>query len=308
LRGEADMHVGLAEIHLERNELDAATGHLRASLDVGERWALPQHPWRWRVVDARLRSIEGDHAAALRLLHEAAQRYDTDYSPKARPVTATIARLQLVTGNVAAGQRWAAEAGVSADDEPTYLREYEHLTLARLLIASGRAADAVALLERLGRAAAAGGRTPSVIEVQVLLALARSSLGETATALIALTDALVTAEPEHFVRVFLDLGGSMSALLRAAIAHDRAARQAHVLLAAAERAPRAAPPQGLVDELSPRELEVLRLLRTDLSGPEIAARLVVSLNTVRTHTKAIFTKLGVNSRRAAVSRADHLGL
>jgi LuxR family maltose regulon positive regulatory protein len=97
-------------------------------------------------------------------------------------------------------------------------------------------------------------------------------------------------------------------LLRAAIAHDRAARQATVLLAAAERAAPAAPSQGLVDELSPRELEVLRLLRTDLSGPEIAARLVVSLNTVRTHTKAIFTKLGVNSRRAAVSRADHLGL
>lgn len=308
LRGTADMHVGLAEVHLERNDLADAAEHLRASLDLGERLALGQHPYRWRVVDARLRTIDGDHVGGLRLLHEAAQLYDTDYSPKVRPVTATIARVQLSIGDLAAARRWAAEARVSADDEPTYLREYEHLTLARLLIATGRAAEAVPFLERLGVAAEAGGRTGSAVEAQALLALAQSSIGDTARALSTLAGALVRAGPQRFVRTFLDAGAPMTALLKAAIAHDRAAPQATVLLAAAERSAPTAPSQGLVDELSRRELEVLRLLRTELSGPQIAAELVVSINTVRTHTKAIFTKLGVNSRRAAVRRADELGL
>ncbi len=308
LRGTADMHVGLAEIHLERNELDAASEHLRISLDIGTRGALAQHAYRSLVVDARLGSIAGDHATALGLLREAAARYDTDYSPKARPVTATIARLYLATGELDAAQRWAMDAGVSPDDEPSYLREYEHLTLARLLIATGRAAEAVSLLERLSTAAEAAGRTGSAVEAQMLLALARWSEGNTAPALAALGLALRAAEPERFVRVFLDAGAPLIALLKAAVAHDRATPQASALLAVAEPGAPAPPSRTLVHDLSQRELDVLRLLRSELSGPEIAAELFVSLNTLRTHTKAIFTKLGVNNRRAAVRRADELGL
>lgn len=310
LRGTADMHVGLAEIHLERNELDAAAEHLEAGLAAGEHLALAQHPYRWRVVDARLRAIAGDHAAALALLRESAALYDTDYSPKARPVTATIARLQLSTGDLAAARRWAADVAVTTADDPTYLREYEHLTLARLLVATNRAADAIPFLERLRAAAAGCGRAGSAIEAELLLALAQAATGATATAVVTLADALVHAEQERFVRVFLDAGAAMNALLETAVAHDRAAKQAAALLAAAAadglRSDRT--PPGLVDALSNRELDVLRLLRSELSGPEIAAELVVSLNTVRTHTKAIFSKLGVNSRRAAVRRADELGL
>jgi LuxR family maltose regulon positive regulatory protein len=108
------------------------------------------------------------------------------------------------------------------------------------------------------------------------------------------------------VRVFLDAGPSMTALLEAAIRQGRAADRAAAILGAPP--PPATTSQGLVDELSSRELDVLRLLRSDLSGPEIAAELVVSLNTVRTHTRHIFTKLGVTNRRAAVRRADELGL
>src|SRR3712207_3352952 len=121
------MHIGLAEIHLERNELDAAAERLRASLEVGERLALAQHAYRWRVVDARLRSAGGDRTAALDLLREAEQRYDTDYSPRVRPVAATTARMRLAAGDLAGAERWAVDVGVSAEDEPAYLREYEHL-------------------------------------------------------------------------------------------------------------------------------------------------------------------------------------
>jgi len=306
LRGTADMHIGLAEVHLERNELTEAADHLRLSLELGERLALPQHPYRWRVIDARLRAIGGDHAAAVELLREAEQRYDTDYSPKARPVSATMARVKLTAGDRAAAERWAASTGLTAEDDATYLREYEHLTLARVLLAGRRAADAIRLLTRLLVAAEAGGREGSAIEAQLLLALAHEAGGDTGRALIVLADALTRAEPERFARIFLDAGAPMTTLLETAVRHGRAADQASALLAAA---PSSGPvPQGLVDELSRRELDVLRLLRTDLTGPEIASELVVSLNTIRTHTKNIFSKLAVTNRRAAVRRADELGL
>jgi LuxR family transcriptional regulator, maltose regulon positive regulatory protein len=310
LRGSADMHIGLAEIHLERNELDAAAEHLRASIDLGEGLALAQHAYRWRVVDARLRSIAGDHARALDLLRQAEALYNTDYSPPVRPVTATTARVLLAKGDLTGAQQWSEESGLSAGDEAVYVREYAHLTLARVLLATDRAAEAIDLLRRLLDAAETGGRAGSAIEARMLLALAHAASGNMPHALVTIAVSLTMAESERFVRVFLDAGSPMTALLKAAIAHGRAAAQATALLAAAahdtDRVSGAS--RGLVDELSSRELEVLRLLRTELSGPQIAEELVVSLNTVRTHTKNIFMKLGVNSRRAAVRRADELGL
>ena len=307
LRGTADMHVGLGELHFERNELDAAAESLRASLELGDRLALRQHGHRWRVLEARLRAARADHAGALALLRQAEQRYDTDYSPHARPVTATTARIRLAAGDVAGAERWAVEAGLGVDDEPAYLHDYEQLTFARLLLATGRTTDVIALLQRILAAAEAGHRDGNAIEALALLALAHDAAGDTPQALAALEQALTRAAVEGFVRIFLDAGAPMRALLTTAVRQGRAADQAAAVLAA-DGSPARPAPQGLVDELSSRELDVLRLLRSDLSGPDIAAELVVSINTVRTHTKNIFMKLGVNSRRAALRRADELGL
>ena len=308
LRGTADMHIGLAELHIERNELAPAAEHLRASVELGERLALPQHAYRWRVVDARLRAAHGDHGGAIELLREAERRYDTDYSPKVRPVTATTARVRLAAGDLAGAELWATECGLSADDDAVYLREYEHLTFARVLLAAGRALEAVPLLHRLLAAAETAGREGSAVEAEALLAVAHQAGGDTAQALAVLGDALTRAEPEGFVRVFLDAGAPMTALLTTAVRHGRSVDQASALLAAGTTATPVRAQQGLVDELSSRELDVLRLLRSELTGPEIAAELVVSINTVRTHTKSIFSKLGVTNRRSAVRRADELGL
>jgi LuxR family maltose regulon positive regulatory protein len=211
---------------------------------------------------------------------------------------------------------WARERGLSTGDDLSYLREFEHITLARVLHARTAAepdqetlAEAIHLLDRLRLAAEEGGRTGSVIEILVLQALALRMHDDARAALPPLERALALAEPEGYVRMFVDEGSAMASLLDVAeqqgIARGYVRRLQNALSGAEDRAPVS---QGLVDQLSQRELDVLRLLGTDLGGPDIARELVLSLNTVRTHTKNIYAKLGVNSRRAAVRRAGELEL
>ena len=158
-------------------------------------------------------------------------------------------------------------------------------------------------------AAEEGGRTGRVIEILVLRALAHQALGDLPAALAALERAVTLAEPEGYVRVFADEGPPMTALLRAAAKQGTTRNYVRRLLAAMSGTGHDTPVrQPLIDPLSERELDVLRLLGTDLDGPAIARELMVSLNTMRTHTKSIYAKLGVTSRRAAVRRAAELDL
>ncbi|HEX5015287.1 MAG TPA: LuxR C-terminal-related transcriptional regulator [Candidatus Limnocylindrales bacterium] len=309
LRGTADMHVGLAELDREANDLVGAAAHLAASLDLGEANGLPQNAYRQRVATARLRVAEGDLDAAVELLDEASRRYDGDFFPDVRPIAAVRARVQILQGRLDVARAWAEAAGIAATDEPTYLREFEHATLARLLVAEGSDAG-VALSERLVAAAEAGQRSGSAVDILVVLALALHARGHEADALAALDRAIAIAEPEGFARVFLDEGPPMAALLTVAVRRPGASAYSRALLAGTTTGARVAEArrQPLIEQLSDRELEVLRLLASDLDGPEIARELYVSVNTLRTHTKNIFAKLGVNSRRAAVSRATELGL
>ncbi len=315
LRGTADMHVGLAELLLDRDELAAAAERLAISHTLGDHNGLPKNPYRSRVTMARLREAEGDLDAALALLDEADRVYNGDYSPNVRPVPAVRARLWIRRGELGRSLAWARERHLSAGDDLSYLREYEHVTLARTLLArhaAERAAtsleEATSLLARLLPAAEDGGRTATVIEVLVLQSLAEQARGDTAAALVQLQRAVTLAEPEGLVRVFADEGPPMAALLRA-LSREKATGYLRRLIAATARTAHAAPvAQGLVEPLSERELDVLRLLGSDLDGPDIARELSVSLNTMRTHTKNIYAKLGVTSRRAAVRQAQQLDL
>ncbi|MET0764473.1 MAG: LuxR C-terminal-related transcriptional regulator [Blastococcus sp.] len=316
LRGAADMHVGLSQLVRERGDLDAARRHLLASSELGEHLGLPQNRYRWRVAMARIREADGDLDGALELLDEAERLYVGDFSPDARPVPALRARVLIAQGRWAETLAWARERGLSVDGELSYLREFEHLTLARALVARGAAErdesshdEATRFLERLFRAAEDGARTGSVIEILIVLALAHRARGAGAAAGAALSRALELAEPEDYVRSFVDEGPPMADLLRAIATPGPVGTYARRLLAAFAGTDVSRPvSQGLVDPLSARELDVLRLLGTDLDGPDIARRLFVSLNTVRTHTKNIYAKLGVNNRRAAVRRAVELDL
>jgi LuxR family maltose regulon positive regulatory protein len=315
LRGTADMYVGMAALHRERGDLATAAQFLLRSQELGEHLGLPQNPHRWLVAMARVREAEGDLDGAVHLLDEAERVYAGDFSPDVRPIAAVRARVLIGQGSWHDALGWARDRGLSIDDDLSYLREFEHVTLARALLARSRSErpsldGALGLLGRLLHAAEAGGRRGSVIEILVLQALGQQVRGDVPAALVPLGQALTLAEPEGYARVFLDEDPPMAALLAAAAQRGIATDYVRRLLAAGRgtEPARSSGAARLIEPLSGREVDVLRLLATDLGGPDIARQLVVSLNTVRTHTKNIYAKLGVNNRRAAVRRAQELHL
>jgi LuxR family maltose regulon positive regulatory protein len=256
-----------------------------------------------------LAAAAGDPEQAVGFLDEAERRHQSGFVPEVRPVTALRARIRIGQGDLDQAAGWARERGVSTEDDVGYLSEYDHLTLVRLHIARHRATggsldDACLLLDRLHDAAETAGRAGSLLEIRVLQALALDARGQRAQAVATLATAWAQApEPDAYVRLFLDEGEPMRALLREATRHATAGGHARRMLATAP-----ARRGDAVESLSERELQVLRLLDSELSGPQIARELFVSHNTLRTHTKHIFTKLGVTSRRAAVLRARESGL
>ncbi len=227
---------------------------------------------------------------------------------------------------------WVNGQRLFADDNLSFLHEFDHITLSRILIAqyqNDRSEDiiqtAMRLLARLLQAAEDGKRIGSVIEILVLQSLAHQAQGNITPALVALERALTLAEPEGFVRVFVGEGKPMAELLVRMESADETIRlkeftlkllsafDIHKVLrpfgsSSTEKNKPAVNSQSIIERLSESELEVLKLLRTDLSGPEIARERMVSLSTIRTHTQRIFAKLGVNNRRAAVRRAEELDL
>ena len=338
LRGAPDMHVGMSELHLERDDLGAATQHLLRSKELGELAGLPQNRYRWRVAMARIRKAEGDLASALDLLREAERLYVSDFFPNVRPIAALRTRVWVAQGRLGEALDWAREQGLSAHDDLSYLREFEHITLARMLLAqytSDRAdrsiREAMGLLERLLQAAEEGERTGSVIEILMLQALAHQMQGDISAALVPLERALTLAEPEGYVRIFVDEGPPMAVLLAKLHEHSRKRPRdasTNVPLAYIERllallrgervqegtSPAAplpsapTPAQSLLDPLTERELEVLRLIAAGLSNREIADRLVLALSTVKSYVNTIYSKLQVQSRTQAVARARALHL
>ena len=334
----AELHRELGELYLERDQRQAAAQQFLKSKEIGEKVELPIWRYRWIIAQARLDAIQGNPDAALALLDEAGRLYVRTPLPDSHPIAAMKVRVWLRHGGLAQALAWVREQGLSVDDDLSFLREYDYLTLARTLIAQYRQERrqtsihaAARLLDRLLRSAEIGCRMGSVIEILTVQALVHQAQGNIPSALVSLNRALTLAEPEGFVRVFADEGrplGELLAQLEAEQPTWRAKAYIRQLQSAmdlrrvvststgvpAERQeslPRSKPANSahaLIEPLSAHELDVLRLLGTEMSGPEIARERVVSLNTIRTQTQHIYAKLGVNNRRAAVRRAEELGL
>jgi LuxR family transcriptional regulator, maltose regulon positive regulatory protein len=321
------LHLGLAVIAHEQGDAQAATLHLHTSKEQGEQAALIDWPFRWCLAQARIEESSGNWEVALDLLDAAERRYLPNPVPDLRPVAALKARVYLRQGNLAAATAWVVACGITATDDLSYRREFEHIILARVLLAkltrsvfaryrrehvAGDLHDALDLLTRLLAEAEAGGRIGSQIEILLLQSLAHEALGDSGQARIPLQRALELAEPEGYVRLFADEGAPLARLLERERDAGGGMQTYLQRLQAAFATQLSAPPASLAlqpaaEPLTAREREVLTLIAEGLSNQELAARLHLSPQTVKVHTRNIYSKLGVTSRTQAVARGRDLG-
>jgi LuxR family maltose regulon positive regulatory protein len=318
--------------------LDRATHGISLSTDLGavraERWI------EWHVCDvlvlARIKQAQGDLDGALTLVHEAQDRLKGFGAISFAAILAAFeAQLRVAQGDLDSAVQWLRT--VEAHEAPPrfgltpqfFVYAYEHLDIApiQVLLAQGRASRDPAPVRRalthLGRLRDKAERSDLAwlrVKTLALRALTYDILGETAPALAALEQALALAEPEGYVRVFVDEGRPMAALLRQGYAHGMLPHFMATLLAALDAhgpgstaqpsvlAPTSAGGPSVAEPLTERERDVLRLLAAGRSNPEIARTLYVEVNTVKTHAKSLYGKLGVHSRVQAVKRAQELGL
>ncbi len=318
----ADLYRGLSKLYLEQGNLEAAAQQLQRGRELGEKVQHPVLRYRLCIDQARLKTAQGDLEGALALLDEAERLYIRSPLPDFCPISAMKARIWVAQGILAKALEWVRAQGISVDDAPGYLREFEHVTLARVLIAryksdreTGAIHAATGLLERLLQAAEAGKRMGSVIEILVLQALAHQAQGNITPALVSLERALTLAVPEGYVRIFVDEGEPMAQILSEAAARGIMPDYISKLLAAfqaeaqtSKDIPDLPLAQPVIGPLSQRELKVLQLVAQGLSNREISERLFLALSTVKGYNQKIFDKLQVQSRTEAIARARELGL
>ena len=313
-------HVGVAEVLYERNELDAALRHAAEGVALSRQLGYAQ----WQVTSlttlARIRQALGDQTGALEAIGEAERLVPYPAVDIFFPVGVQRARLLLAQGKVEDTARWCTERGLGVEDEPSYLREREHLVLARVLLAQGKVDQALRLLKWHLEEAQAQRRRGSEIEILMLQALALWERDAKERAVSTLTRALTLAEPEGYVRTFVDEGPEMPPLVSEVLkAHQwrhlvrpdpPSAHYLRKLLAALEQpASGSMPPTPQHPEpLSERELEVLQLIAAGKSNRRIAQELFVTAGTVKTHIRSIYRKLDAHSRTQALVRARELNL
>lgn len=314
------LYLALGELLRERNELHAALEYLERGIKLGQEGSHPHILIIGHVWLAWLRQTEGDAAGSQKAIQRALQVIRQGQVSRFWPIPAAEccqARLWIVQGSLNAADNWALASGLDPlNGSPAYLYEAEYLTLTRLLIARGDLETAASLLMRLQEQASRHGRNGSLTEILILQALNFAAQHRHEESSLALEQAFTLAEPQGYMRIFVDEGEPMRKLISGLLSGQSDLRTrvyAQKLLSAFEAAPdsqstRQSGTQNLVDPLSAREIEVLALVAEGLSNREIAQKLYLSTGTVKVHLKHIFGKLAVSSRTQAVARARELNL
>ena len=321
VQGTADLYLGLSDLHREMGHQDVANQLLQKSQAVQSQAGEKVYFYRLSFYQAQLNAKQGAFEVALQLLAQAETLFAQIHIPDMRPVSALRARFWVAQGDLSKALRWIDENNLSEVDTLSFLREYEHITLARILIAQFKSEPEnhdpkviQTFLAKLLHAAKDSGRIGSVIEILLLQALVFHAQKDNVAALVALEQALIVAEPEGYCRIFLYEGAPIEQLLSEAAIQGVMPSYVGELLAAFKAEKRetqsnlTSPDQPLLDPLSQRELEILSLIAAGLKNKEIAEQLIISLNTVLYHAKNIYSKLGVNKRMLAVAKAKELDL
>jgi LuxR family transcriptional regulator, maltose regulon positive regulatory protein len=334
--------MGLGDIARERNQLETAQRYLQQGIELAKQWRAVGAQ-RGLMALAVLHQAQGDSARATAAMQEAAELAQRSELTEIDDLTVALmaAQLAIRQGDLAAAERWAEARGLTGETETIgvhadrdwivqHLRKYEWVTFARLRLAQRRYAEGLDLLDTWLPKFDRVDRAQTVIIIEIYRALALHGLNRHAEALAALEHALTLAEPEGYARVFLDEGEPLRLLLQRmkdapsgppteSVGHGQGGRMknyASRLLAALEPAspsssaihPSSFSPQPLIEPLSARELEILRLIADGLTNQEIADHLVLSLPTIKWHTGNLYGKLGVSSRTQAVAKARELSL
>ena len=316
---------GLGKLYYEWDDLDAAARYLRLGIEYGKRGGLIGLEFNSLSVMASTLQAQSDSNGVDEMLREItainAQNHHPIYTFQS---AAWETRLRLRQGQIDQANLWAGSCGLKIEDtEWPYSREVEYLTLARVLITQGKLEGVASMLDRLFQDAEANKRTGDLIEVLIQQALYENASNEKVHAYQLIESALMLAEPEGFVRSFVDEGEQMHQLLVAFLAQlqkrqrtdidDQSAKllvYINYLLAAFSQTkkPVNADSRSLVESVSERELDVLRLIEGGLSNQEIADTLVIAVSTVKSHINNLYGKLGTNRRTQAISIARDLGL
>jgi LuxR family maltose regulon positive regulatory protein len=314
-------HTGMGNLFVEWNDLDQAETELQRGLELGRKWANQDTEISGYTGLVRARLAVGDYHAAQGLTDELARNTESDpVFWREALIDSLQARIWLRQRQLQPLQAWVARIAPTLEGTLPYMLEDQAIILVRAHVCLGQFQMALAEIGRLLPAIEAGGRWGRAIEIRLLQSLAWRQLGEIDQAFESLESSLEAAEAEGYIRLYLDEGEPMEQLLSAyteqpsarfkvyaaKLLADFAQQKGNISKKPVDLVSRQSP--ELVEPLSEREMEILRLIADGLSNQEISARLVVSQNTVKSHVKNIFGKLGVNSRTRAIARAREAGL
>lgn len=302
----------LGLVYYERNQVERARDHYLRGIQLGTFLGHHASLVYTQLNLARLLLAEGDLDGAAKNLREAQELIQAGAPGWLRPsLLARQVQYFLAIDNLPEAEAIVRQSGITAGGQVTHATDEIQLAYVRIMLRRGKEADlkeGIQLAERILKLAESGQRNNTSMLASMLGALIHERLGDARSASEWLIRALALAEPEGYIRLFVDEGAPVASILQ------RLAKTEYVLtllaaFPAAERpSPRPHPADGLIEPLSERESEVLRLLARGLKYTEIAEQLVVSVNTVRFHIKSLYGKLSVDKQAKAVERARELGL